>query len=164
MTDSYITTIEFENRIDSNVTVVHLPTANQSDRFSGFKDLLNARLIQSTYINNLAKSYPTPNIFSYFTSKQNNMPVSALPSCKIVSHSASFFFHSPGFPATYPPNVDCFYSIKKLSNVCSVELDFREFYLEPIPDCSGDWLLIGEKKYCGQHSSTKGNHNAGFFY
>ena len=53
-------------------------------------------------------------------------------------------------------NVDCFYSIKKLSNICSVELDLREFYLEPILDCSGDWLLIGEKKYCGQHASTKG--------
>ena len=98
----------------------------------------------------------TSNVFSFFIPETNNFPVPRLPTCNTVTHSTSFVLHSPGFPAIYPPNVDCFYSIKKLSNICSVELDLREFYLEPILDCSGDWLLIGEKKYCGQHASTKG--------
>ena len=115
------------------------------------------RFTQSTNINNLAsKSYSTSNVFSFFIPETNNFPVPRLPTCNTVTHSTSFVLHSPGFPAIYPPNVDCFYSIKKLSNICSVELDLREFYLEPILDCSGDWLLIGEKKYCGQHASTKG--------
>lgn len=158
MTDEYNNFIERLVDTSRSNETVDQPIVHRNKRFSGLIPLPHPKLLQLTYTNNLASksSNPTPNIFFYFTPKANNNSVSHLTTCHIVTQSESFFFHSPGFPAIYPPNVDCFYSIKKLSSTCSVELDLREFYMEPIPDCSGDWLLIGEKKYCGQHTSTKG--------
>ncbi len=77
-------------------------------------------------------------------------------SCNFITHGQTFYLQSPRYSiANYPPNINCHYTIKKLSNACSIELDFRDFHLESVPNCSADWLLIAGHKYCGIQSSRK---------
>ena len=94
------------------------------------------------------QSFPISYNYSYNRPIANTFPnYSAYNSlCKLeTQREASFYFQSPNFPYRYPPNIDCFYTIKKIANACAVELDFREFFVEPLPDCNSDWLLIGQK-------------------
>ncbi|XP_046452995.1 cubilin-like [Daphnia pulex] len=73
----------------------------------------------------------------------------------VIIPSLLFYLKSPFYPQPYRENTFCRYVIKKAFNVCSLELDFRDFYLEPTVDCSKDWLLIGDRKYCGFHRPRK---------
>ena len=75
--------------------------------------------------------------------------------CNVVIDKSVFYLQSPHFPQQYPANLHCLYTIKRALGSCSIELDIRDFYLEPTLDCSRDWLLVGERKYCGLHRPRK---------
>ncbi|KAI9553788.1 hypothetical protein GHT06_019052 [Daphnia sinensis] len=76
-------------------------------------------------------------------------------SCNVVVQNLLFYLQSPLYPQQYPENIRCLYVFKKTFNVCSLEFDIRDFYLEPTVDCSRDWLRIGDRRYCGFHRPRK---------
>ena len=88
-------------------------------------------------------------------------PISPPPSpplpCSAVFQAPSFIMQSPLYPQPYPPNSQCLYTVRRQGpSTCSVELQFRHFYLEPIPQCLNDWLRIGDRRYCGQQPQRTG--------
>ncbi|XP_057375783.1 cubilin-like [Daphnia carinata] len=75
--------------------------------------------------------------------------------CNAVVQNQLFSLKSPLYPQHYPENIRCLYVFKKTYNVCSLEFEIRDFYLEPTVDCSKDWLRIGDRRYCGFHRPRK---------
>ena len=70
--------------------------------------------------------------------------------CHVLIATPSFVLQSPGYPQPYPADIQCYYTVRRsAADICSIELEFRRFYLEPVPLCSNDWLRIGAFKYCG---------------
>lgn len=93
------------------------------------------------------KYYGPPNVSGY----------PPIHRCDLLVQTQSFSLHSPGYPQPYPPSIDCRYLIRKVRpNVCLVELEIRDFFLEPANGCSSDWLLVGERRYCGFQPPKRG--------
>ncbi len=98
------------------------------------------------------------------SSSYTNHNLRSQVSCNVVIRNTLFYLQSPYYPLQYPSNSHCLYTIKKALGACSIQLDIRNFYLEPIADCSRDWLLIGDRKYCGLHRPRKRNIHKLFFF
>ncbi|KAK4007614.1 hypothetical protein OUZ56_012768 [Daphnia magna] len=103
---------------------------------------------------NLPKSNEPTNQ-NFLHPRLSNFNVRPQVSCNVVIQNLLFYLHSPLYPQHYPENIHCLYVFKKAFNVCSLEFEIRDFYLEPTVDCSKDWLRIGDRRYCGFHRPRK---------
>ena len=74
--------------------------------------------------------------------------------CDRVIYDTVFEIRSPNYPAYYPSNADCLYSIRRAnSDVCKLQLRFIYFDVKGSGDykqCSGDSLEIDGTKLCGR--------------
>lgn len=84
--------------------------------------------------------------------------VDAIPGlCEPSFNDELGFIKSRNYPlALYSSNEDCYYRIKRSrSSVCSVELTFTDFSLEPSTNCVYDYLEINRRRYCGTDLQRK---------
>jgi len=67
------------------------------------------------------------------------------------------FIKSTNYPlALYGSNEDCYYRIQRFrEGVCSIELTFTDFSLEPSTNCDRDYLEIDRRRYCGTDLQRK---------
>ncbi|XP_054153072.1 cubilin-like isoform X2 [Oppia nitens] len=64
------------------------------------------------------------------------------------------WIYSPNFPSNYDNYLQCIYKIIKYSDdVCSIDLTLSEFDVEDTPDCSADYLDMGNgsTRMCGTY-------------
>ncbi|XP_076352306.1 cubilin-like isoform X2 [Tachypleus tridentatus] len=67
---------------------------------------------------------------------------------EIRSHDAEL--QSPNFPWSYPPNLQCQYSVYRASpEVCKLAIHILYFRLENSFNCFNDHLFLEDKFYCG---------------
>ena len=56
--------------------------------------------------------------------------------CDRVFRGAEFIMQSPNYPFPYPADLDCLTRVERLNgNICSLELRFDEFKVEPSEVC-----------------------------
>src|SRR6218665_16091 len=74
---------------------------------------------------------------------------------------------SPGYPLSYPPNLDCVYTID-VDRTKTISFDFLQFNLEgtskfPKKDvCLNDWLKVSKQCHCNKanfHNASKNEVN-----
>ena len=74
------------------------------------------------------------------------VPEAEESSCNRNIDAREFLVQSPNFPDEYPNNRDCVVTVyPSSSNICSLELRFDEFRVEPSPyieDCENDYLEV----------------------
>ncbi|XP_022251869.1 cubilin-like, partial [Limulus polyphemus] len=71
--------------------------------------------------------------------------------CDDEFSSEKFVLRSPGYPQSYPNNINCHYLIRKNNpGVCALDLTVQSFHLEENQNCDYDYLDIKGHKFCGQ--------------
>jgi hypothetical protein len=77
---------------------------------------------------------------------RNRVPETEETSCLRNTDAREFLVQSPNFPEEYPNNKDCVVTVYPSGpNICSLELRFDEFRVEPSPyneDCENDYLEV----------------------
>lgn len=65
-------------------------------------------------------------------------------------------FSSPFYPANYPPQINCTWSIQT-SEDKFIKVQFRRFFVgsDRDPDCSQDYVKVNDKKLCGSELKSR---------
>ncbi|RWS13407.1 cubilin-like protein [Dinothrombium tinctorium] len=72
------------------------------------------------------------------------------PSCNVCTSDLSGILVSYNYPNHYRNNLLCTYTVdKKDPNYCRIELRFDDFDILPSVDCTEDYLLVNNKRFCG---------------
>lgn len=62
---------------------------------------------------------------------------------------AKGFFQTPGYPFSYPANMNLCYRFVKQQGFCKLKLYFVDFHVEDSVDCRKDYLQHENYRYCG---------------
>lgn len=68
--------------------------------------------------------------------------------CKDFNFSKGFF-QTPGYPFSYPVNMNLCYRFVKQQGFCKLKLYFVDFHLEDSVECTKDYLSYENYRYCG---------------
>ncbi|CAG9767633.1 unnamed protein product [Ceutorhynchus assimilis] len=69
----------------------------------------------------------------------------------IILRNLSGNFQSPGFPATYPANMNVCFRFALSPGYCAIKMYFEEFDIERSYDCLKDYLSVDQYRYCGKY-------------
>ncbi|XP_049269090.1 cubilin [Rhipicephalus sanguineus] len=70
--------------------------------------------------------------------------------CDETIHKPEAMLLSANYPANYGNNLDCRYTVRKMSSsVCRLEMNFERFDVESSTDCEYDYLDIDGQRLCG---------------
>ncbi|XP_067139271.1 LOW QUALITY PROTEIN: cubilin-like [Centruroides vittatus] len=70
--------------------------------------------------------------------------------CDRVNTGLQFEIRSENYPQDYDHNLDCMYTVHRVSNeICQLELMFLKFDIESSDDCKTDYLEVDNQKLCG---------------
>ncbi|XP_076316132.1 CUB domain-containing protein 2-like [Tachypleus tridentatus] len=73
------------------------------------------------------------------------------PFCNALLRHPEGIITSLGYPQKYSNNMDCTYRfVRNGGDTCWLELTFVDFSVQATQDCSGDYLEIGESRFCGE--------------
>nr|XP_042906945.1 cubilin isoform X2 [Parasteatoda tepidariorum] len=72
------------------------------------------------------------------------------PTCDREFEAPLFDMRSELYPLSYPPNLNCRYLVRKVSqSVCQLRMTFTHFDLEASIACSRDYLIMDGERLCG---------------
>ncbi|XP_065303751.1 cubilin-like [Dermacentor albipictus] len=81
--------------------------------------------------------------------------------CDETIHKPEAMLLSANYPANYGNNLDCRYTVRKMSSsVCRLEMNFERFDVESSTDCEYDYLDVDGQRLCGIFSrNTSGMYD-----
>ncbi|XP_049518736.1 tolloid-like protein 1 [Dermacentor silvarum] len=81
--------------------------------------------------------------------------------CDETIHKPEAMLLSANYPANYGNNLDCRYTVRKMSSsVCRLEVNFERFDVESSTDCEYDYLDVDRQRLCGIFSrNTSGMYD-----